>query len=211
MSAGTYIHKILELFLLDKRPSYKRDIESLIQMARIDKEILHKIPDFNDNMVSFEEVARKTLPEFMINVLSKYDTVGTEVQFTNKRMQGCIDHLAKRDGRWFINDFKTTRRTDKAGKRVLTNLSSSTSYHRQLCSYKDNLIEYGAIPKHEANDIGFNIFQFHLLSCEAKIIEIPKPQYKINKKTKVKEWKDYIDKWQDDIECVLDWYWKQVK
>jgi len=189
MSLGTYIHRILELWLIDKRPYYDRDFESLIEIARKDKKLFNTDID----IMEYESIARDTLPDFIKKVLYRYDCLGSEVFFRNNLFQGTIDLIAKADNDYYIIDFKTTRRTHKSGTRKFSNLNDIEPYKRQLCCYymamrKDNII----LPN---DNVYFKIAQFHLVSKEYKILDVPSND---------------ILEYVDSINKVIDWYWSKI-
>lgn len=191
MRFGTYIHKILELYLTDKRKYYNRNIDSLIQKARTDEEVLRAFPDFNDNRIEIETIARDVLDKFLKDELCKYECVSSEQFFNSGRLQGSVDFVGMHNNTLYINDFKTTRATYPTGTRKFGTPSQMSSYHRQLCSYWNELTNADLIPK--TNNVAFKIFQFHLLSNEYKIFKVEK---------------NMITKWNDEINIVLDWYWQ---
>jgi len=189
MSLGTYVHRILELWLIDERPYFDRGFESLIEIARKDKSLFNTDID----IMEYESIARETLPDFIKTVLYRYDCIGSEVFFRNDLFQGTIDLIAKAGCDYYMIDFKTTRRTHKSGTRKFSNLNDIESYKRQLCCYymamqKDNIIT----PK---DDVYFKIAQFHLKSNEYKILNVPS--------------KDIFE-CTGNINKVIDWYWSNI-
>ena len=193
MRLGTYIHKILELWLIDERDYYKKDIESLIKIARNDAELKEKLFVHNINIFEYETIAREVLPDFIKNELYRYDCIGSEVFFRNKLFQGTIDMIALNNNNFYIIDFKTTRRTNPNGSRKFSSPSDIGSYKRQLCCYYMALLKNGIIPDYKKNDISFNIVQFHLISNEYKTIKVS-----LND----------IVAYMDDINNVIKWYWE---
>lgn len=112
LKLGTYIHKILELYVCDKearkqdKPLIEQlkilnnskkpckqvskqinnkilsDIRKYMQMAYTDEEIIRKIPDLDDIKEELEFLATKCLPKFIQNELIFNDNVYSEIFLT---------------------------------------------------------------------------------------------------------------------------------
>lgn len=221
LSKGTYIHKILELFVTDrcarnndlsilkqiefvnKNKNNKRlqsrvdkTIKDIIMaycdMASVDEEILHKIPDFEEKRESYQQLALKVLPPFLKNELIHLDCIYSEVFICiDNFVQGSIDLVCYRDGEFSICDFKTTSSIDKkTGKRKFKTISTMGGYIRQVALYyellkKGNYLQSGKFPK-------FVIYQIHLVGEDYKTFEIPE---------------DTIKKAIKQNHETLKWYW----
>lgn len=223
LSKGTYIHKILELFVTD-RCSRNKDKSLLVQLdllskhkdedkegkilakiseiithyceiASIDEEILHKIPDFESKRVEYEDLAHKVLPTFITKELIHTDCIYSEVFIKIKDFcQGSIDLICYKNGEFTICDFKTTSSIDKnTGKRKFKSLSNISGYIRQVALYYELLkhggyLQSGSFPK-------FIIYQIHLIGKDYKVFEIPEEMIR----NAIKQNKE-----------VIEWYWATV-
>lgn len=223
LSKGTYIHKILELFVTDRcsrdndtsllvqldllsKNKNKKDEEKInntikdiinhyCEIASIDDEILHKIPDFISKKEEYELLAQEVLPSFIKNELIHTDCLYSEVFIKiDKFVQGSIDLIAYKDGCFTICDFKTTSSIDKnTGKRKFKSLSNISSYIRQVALYYEILkrggyLQIGEFPK-------FIIYMIHLVGKDYKVFNIPEDMIK----TAIKQ-----------NENTLKWYWSII-
>jgi len=193
LEMGTYVHKILELWLTSDLPMAKRKIADLIDQAKEDTEIIYKIPDLASKQVKYENLAYNILPKYIEDVLCKYDIIGSEIFLNTGKLQGSVDLLAKRDGKFYLIDFKTTRKVYKqTGKRKFSGDADISDYKNQLCVYSNMLIDCGYIPKVEKKNIEYRLYQFHLLAEEFKEFKIPNEE---------------ILSREENIQKVVDWYW----
>lgn len=194
LSKGTWVHKIIELYLISPLPKNERNIDDLIKLAKDDKEIRKKIPDIDDKIVEYSILIHEVMPQLIKEVLCKYDVIGCEVYVNVGNMQGSVDLLAKRDGKYYIIDWKTSSRIDKkTQKRKFSCNSEIGSYKRQLCLYALMLIKLGYIPESEKYKINFRLYQVHLKSFEHKEFKLENSE---------------ILEWEDKVKYIINWYWK---
>lgn len=197
MHFGTYVHLILQLWAISKKPYHQRNLSEIIIQAREHEDIKKYLPDFNENMIEYETTTQKVLNDFIINELIKHDIIGTEYYFRSDRMQGCVDLISMINGKYCISDYKTTKKIYKnTGGRKFSSAKDIQQYHRQLCAYALSLIKAGIIPPYEKDNIDFNIFQFHLLSCEYKVFNVANSE---------------VLKWEESLNNVIDWFHNSIK
>jgi hypothetical protein len=192
LEMGTYVHKCIETWLTSSLPMKDRTVERIVELVNSDSEILEKIPDIATKRIRYENLAYNLMPQLIEKVLCKYDIIGSEVFINIGTLQGSIDFLAKKDGYYYIIDWKTTAKKDKkTGKRKFSGMGEIKDYIRQLCVYTNMLIKAGYIPSSEKHNIRYRLYQIHLTAEEYKEFSISSED---------------ILKWEDDLEKVMDWY-----
>ena len=195
--AGSFFHKCLELWLISPLPKEKRNIDDIIELALNDEEIKIKVPNIKDREVKYKLFAKETLPKFIQEIICRYDLVGSEIYLNTGKLQGSVDVLLKRNGKFVLGDFKTTSALNhKTQKRKFSSYSTLGDYIYQLAVYTDMLINQGYIPECELNNIEYRIWQFHLVSHEYKEFILPNEDVT----SKIKECKE-----------ILNWYWEMKK
>ena len=195
MNLGTYLHKILELYLLSELPKHKKDVRIFVEQARSDKEVLKIFPDFEERRIALETMVAETVSEFISRELCEYICLGSEIFFNTGRLQGTVDMVGLKSGCIAIQDFKSTRKSYPNGTPKFTSPNDMDSYVRQLCSYKMALEETAFISPIDIKNLEFKVYQFNLLNCK----------YKIFKKSS-----EEVLGWEDSINCVLNWFHESV-
>ena len=187
--SGTYIHKILELALLDRKTrcfDKCRSLEKYIESANNDNEIIKNISNFADRKQYFSDIANKTLNKFFQNEIPNIDPVFDELFIVNKGLQGAVDLINYKNGRLFISDFKTSK------KSMARNAVEEKGYLRQLYIYSRMLLNLGIISKKEYDNLGFQIYFFNWNSGNSAVYEFSK---------------DEVDKSKAYCEFILQWYY----
>lgn len=224
LSRGTFAHKILELWVLDKESRVKdkefinkikksnqntkkhtrlskqidskitSDIRKYIQLAYKDPEIIQKIPNIEDIKEELEFLVVKCLPDFIKNELIFSDTVYSEIFLCiNGFIQGSIDSVVYKDGKFKIVDYKTTSSIDKnTGKPKFKSNSQLAPFARQLYIYNELLKRTGMTHLFDYENPEYEIMQIHLVSGKYKKFNIS--QGLIESQGKI-------------VERVLKWYW----
>lgn len=202
LSKGTYIHKILELFVTD-RCARNNDLSMLKQIEFInknknnkklqtqvdtaikhiilnycdvaskDEEILHKIPDFEQKRESYQELALSVLPEFLKNELIHLDCIYSEVFICiDKFVQGSIDLVCYRNGEFTVCDFKTTSSIDKKTGKRKFKTISTITDYIRQVALYYELLKKGGYLQ-SGKFPKFIIYQIHLIGKDYKTFEIP--------------------------------------
>lgn len=226
LSRGSYIHKILELWICDKeerekdkilieqlklinktkKPSKKiieqidnkilYDLRKYIQQAFIDEEILYKIKNLNEMKEELSYLVVSSLPQFIKEELIYADLVYSEIFLQDERIQGSVDTVVYKDNKFCIFDYKTTSSIDKKTGRPKFKSNSSDC----LAPYARQLYIYNKLLK--------NTGMTHLYddsSPEYYIIQI----HLINGKYKKFNIPQALVEAQGKtVEKVLNWYWK---
>lgn len=188
--SGTYIHKILELALSDKTKRIfdrKNNIKEYIDRANSDKEIINMIANFEERKKYFSDMAEKTLSKFFYSELPNIDSIFNEIFLFNKGIQGSIDMLNYENGKLYISDFKTSK------KSCSRNQIPEKGYLRQLYIYSRMLLNLGIISKKEYENLGFKIYFFNWNSGNSAVYEYDKSE---------------IDKSKNYCEFILNWYYQ---
>lgn len=191
--SGTYIHKILELALLDKNTRIYDKTKSLnkyIEIANSEKEIVNLIDNFNDRKDYFTEIASKTLSKFFENELNKLDPICNELFVKNQYIQGAIDAIVYKNKRLYLTDWKTSK------KSMSKNQVPDKGYLRQLYIYSRLLLDLGIISKQEYKNLGFQIYFFNWNSGNSAVYEFDKSE---------------VDKSKGYVDFILSWYWSIKK
>lgn len=187
--SGTFIHKILELALMDRKTRIfdkSRGLNKYIELALLDNEIISMIDNFEDRKDYFKQMAQKTLKLFFEKELPNIDPVFNELFVVNKGIQGAVDLVDYKDGKLFISDFKTSK------KSMSRNQVEGKGYLRQLYIYSRVLLNLGIISKKEYNNLSFKIHFFNWNSGNSATYEFDKKE---------------VDKSQAYCEFILQWYY----
>lgn len=224
LSRGTYIHKILELFVSDKcardgDTSMLKDLEFISKnknnkvlqkridntmnniishyctLASVDDEILHKIPDFETKRVEYEELAHKVLPDFIKDQLIHVDAIYSEVFIKiDNFVQGSIDLVGYRDGIFSILDFKTSSSIDKKTGKRKFKSLNNMQGYVRQLALYYELLRRGGYLQ-SGEFPKFFIYMIHLVGGDYKVFDIPQDMVK----QAIKQNKE-----------TLDWYWRVV-
>lgn len=224
LSRGTYIHKILELFVSDKcardgDTSMLKDLEFISKnknnkrlqkridssitniithyctLASVDDEILHKIPDFEIKRVEYEELAHKVLPEFIKNQLIHVDAIYSEVFIKIEGfVQGSIDLVGYKDGVFSILDYKTTSTLDRKTGKRKFKSLNNMQGYVRQLALYYELLRRGGYLQ-SGEFPKFFIYMIHLVGGDYKVFDIPQDMVK----QAIKQNKE-----------TLDWYWRVV-
>lgn len=196
----------LNILKSSKKPSKKietqidkkiiSDIRRYIQKAYADEEILRKISNLEDLKEEFEYLATKHLLNFIKNELVYTDLVYSEIFISvDNLVQGSIDCVCYKNGKFTILDYKTTSSLNKkTGKpKFKTNSSQCLKpYAQQLYVYNTLLNKSGMTHCLEGEHPEFKIVQIHLINGLYKIFDI--------------SW-GLIQSQGKVIDKVLKWYW----
>jgi len=186
---GSFIHKILELSLLDRdtRPFKKQFmLDDYIKQAEEDEEIVNMIDNFEGRKEYFTEIARKTLKKFFENEIQHIDVVASELFVRNKYLQGAIDLIGYKNGNLHVLDWKTSK------KSCSRNQIPQKGYCRQLYIYSRMLLDTGIISRKEYDKLGFEIHFFNWNSHNYSVYPYTKEE---------------IDKNRLYVNFILSWYW----
>ena len=224
LSRGTYIHKILELFVSDKcardsDTSMLKDLEFISKnksnkvlqkridntmnniishyctLASIDDEILHKIPDFETKRVEYEELAHKVLPDFIKDQLIHVDAIYSEVFIKiDNFVQGSIDLVGYRDGIFSILDFKTSSSIDKKTGKRKFKSLNNMQGYIRQLALYYELLRKGGYLQ-SSEFPRFFIYMVHLVGGDYKVFDIPQ---------------DMVKQAIKQNQETLDWYWRVV-
>lgn len=226
LSRGTFIHKILELWVNDKderkkdkilienlkliqklkKPSKKiieqidtkilNNIRKYIQKAFDDDEILNKIKNLDELKEELAYLSINCLPQFIKEELIFTDLVYSEIFLQDKDIQGSIDTVLYKDNKFTIFDYKTTSSVDKKTGKPKFKTNSTES----LAPYARQLYVYNKLLK--------NTGMTHLYdntSPDYYIIQI----HLINGKyKKFSIPQGLVESQGKTLEKVLSWYWK---
>lgn len=224
LSRGTYIHKILELFVSDKcardgDTSMLKDLEFISKnknnkvlqkridntmnniishyctLASVDDEILHKIPDFERKRVEYEELAHKVLPNFIKDQLIHVDAIYSEVFIKiDNFVQGSIDLVGYRDGIFSILDFKTSSSIDKKTGKRKFKSLNNMQGYVRQLALYYELLRRGGYLQ-SCEFPKFFIYMIHLVGGDYKVFDIPQ---------------DMVKQAIKQNQETLDWYWRVV-
>ena len=187
--SGTFIHEILELALRDRETRLfekARSIDKYIDMVCQDKNIIKMIENFDDRKEYFVDMSKRTLNNFFKNEISKIDAVYNELFVKNQYLQGSIDMVNYENGRLYISDFKTSK------KSMSRNKVPEKGYLRQLYIYSRMLLANNIISKKEYDNLGFKIYFFNWNSNNSAVYEFDKKE---------------VDKCSAYVNFILSWYW----
>lgn len=170
------------------------DIRRYIQMAYEDEEIKTKILNIDELKEELEFLAIKCLPKFIKEELIFTDLVYSEIFLCiDDYIQGSIDYVTYKDGKFTIIDYKTTSSTDKkTGKPKFKSSSQLQDYAKQLYLYNELLKKSGMTHLYDNSSPQFLLVQIHLLNGEYKKFTIPQGLVEAQGKL---------------VEKVLNWYW----
>lgn len=191
--SGTFIHEVLELALGDKQTRIfekTRNLQKYIDMVCEDKNIINMIDNFHERKQYFVDMSTKVLSNFFKDELPRIDSVFNEIFIKNQYLQGCIDMVNYQDGKLYISDFKTSK------KSMSYNQVAGKGYLRQLYIYSRMLLDNNIITKKEYENLGFKIYFFNWNSCKSAVYEFPKSE---------------VDKSKGYVDFILSWYWSMKK
>lgn len=191
--SGTFIHEVLELSLGDKETRIfekSKNLPKYIDKVCNDKNIINMIENFDGRKQYFIDMTTKVLSKFFQEELPRIDSVFNEIFIKNKYLQGCIDMLNYQDGKLYISDFKTSK------KSMSYNQVASKGYLRQLYIYSRMLLDNNIITQKEYDNLGFKIYFFNWNSCKSAVYEFPKSE---------------VDKSKGYVDFILSWYWSIKK
>lgn len=191
--SGTFIHEVLELALGDKKARIfekSRNLQKYIELVCNDKNIINMINNFDERKQYFVDMSTKVLSKFFQEELPRIDSIFNEIFIKNNYLQGCIDMVNYQDGKLYISDFKTSK------KSMSYNQVASKGYLRQLYIYSRMLLDNNIITKKEYDNLGFKIYFFNWNSCKSAVYEFPKSE---------------VDKSKGYVDFILSWYWSIKK
>lgn len=186
--SGTFVHEVLELVLRDRQTRLfekKRNIDKYIEQVCEDKNIINMIENFSDRKEYFVNMAKSVLDKFFKNELPKIDPVFNEIFLKTPYLQGCIDMVNYENGKLYISDFKTSK------KSMSYNQVADKGYLRQLYIYSRMLLANNIITKKEYDNLGFKIYFFNWKSGNSAVYEFDKKM---------------VDKSEGYVNFILSWY-----
>jgi hypothetical protein len=195
MSKGTYVHKILELVMIDKmHGEFEPDANKYVLLALSDG-------NYSDNEKSSLTYLGSEVFSNFSSEISKFTPLYNELYVCGEKTQGSIDMVAyvNSDGknRLSIVDFKTTSKVNFKKSPIFYDNKKLSPYKRQLCLYQALLKESGInIPQGDFEDIEYMVYQFHLVAFRHKCFEFDKKE---------------ILALRPKIARVLDWFWLNVQ
>ena len=188
--SGTFVHEVLELALKDRQTRIydkKKGLQKYIEQVCEDKNIIDMIENFDSRKQYFIDMATKTLSKFFESEVPIIDPVFDEIFLVNKGIQGAIDLVNYKNGKLYVSDFKTSK------KSMSYNQVADKGYLRQLYIYSRMLLHANIISKKEYEDLHFQIYFFNWNSGNSAIYEFPK---------------SVIDRSKGYCEFILKWYYK---
>ena len=187
--SGTFVHEVLEFVLRDRETRLfekARSIDKYIEYVCQDKNIINMIENFDNRKDYFVDMTKKVLGNFFKNELSKIDAVYNELFVKNQYLQGSIDMVNYENGRLYISDFKTSK------KSLSRNQVPDKGYLRQLYIYSRILLANKIITQKEYDNLGFKIYFFNWNSGNSAVYEFDKKE---------------VDKCSAYVNFILSWYW----
>ena len=188
--SGTFIHRILELCMLDtdtRMYTKKKSLNKYIEIACQDKEIINMINNFEDRKQYFIDMASKTLKKFFEFELEHIHPLYNEFFFLiPDKIQGAIDLINYKNKKLYVSDFKTSK------KSMSREQAKDKGYLRQLLVYADAMYEIGLINKKERENLCYSIYFWNWNSCNSSIYEYTKEE---------------LEHWRAYNSFILNWYW----
>lgn len=187
--SGTFVHEILEFALNDRNTRLfekTKNIDKYIDKVCQDKNIINMIDNFEDRKEYFVDMAKKTLGKFFQEEMPQIDPVFNELFIANKGLQGAIDMVNYKNGKLYISDFKTSK------KSMSYNQAPEKGYLRQLYIYSRMLLKEKIITQKEYDNLGFEIYFFNWNSGKSAVYTYPKEE---------------IDRAKGYCEFILQWYY----
>ena len=186
LDSGTYIHKVLEMALLDDCRNYDkiRNLKYYISQANKSHECYSKIEDFDSKKDELALKAIKCLEKFFTDEFLKVDLVFSELFLKTDLIQGSIDLVNYKYGELHISDFKTSKKSYSPSK--------YDDFCRQLYIYSYMMLENGFITQKMFDNLKYEVFFFNWNTGHNKIITIPH--------------KDVMSK-KRMCHYILDWIW----
>ncbi len=193
---GTDIHRVLELYVTDKKHHSLRNIEDYLKETQnydICKEVLMYPKCLGYN---------RTEGNLIKNELKNIDCIYSELFMKDDKLgvQGTIDLICLNHGKYYLSDFKTTSYSKKekddngvliSEKYIFKSLSQLENYQRQLCLYTIMAENLNILDKNIVDNLNYMLLVMHLKLKKYKRYEIEN---------------NVIMQHKDDIIKVVDWF-----
>ncbi len=186
---GTFIHKVLELAILDDVRIFKKlnKLDDYINEALISQDVKREVLEIGDKKDYLNEMAKNVLGPFFESEFRNIDPIFSEIFLKVSKIQGSIDLVFMKDKQLYIGDFKSSKKP-KSRKQLIDN-----GYLRQLYIYSVMMLEAGLITKKEYDNLNFCIYFFNWNSGRYSVQEFSKYE---------------VDKSRLYVDYILDWYYK---
>lgn len=186
LDSGTYIHKVLEMALLDNCRNFDKlnRLQYYISQANISEECYKKIKDFDDKKQELADKAEKCLSKFFVEELPKIDLVFSEIFLKTDKIQGSADLINYKEFLLYISDFKTSKKSYHPSK--------YDDFCRQLYVYTYMMLINKFITQQQFDTMNYQVYFFNWNSGRYKIIDIAHKDVMAKKRM---------------CHYILDWYW----